>query len=163
MSGTPLHARVEKEIGRLADLSREELVDLWVKAHGCKPPKGVKQMLLERSAAYRIQAKAYGGLKPATRRYLLAVANGGSANQSETPVARNSSAPQPGARLVRQDEAKALDAARKFRNLLIRVFPRPAPQWFEFSYGFRRSGELMAKWAAVGSREDLTHLTYSQT
>jgi hypothetical protein len=31
MSGTRSQARVEEEIGRLAGLSREELVDLWVK------------------------------------------------------------------------------------------------------------------------------------
>jgi len=102
MSGCPLDARTEEEIGRLADLSREELADLWAKAHGCKPPKGVKRALLERSAAYRIQARAFGGLKPATRRYLLAVANGRSEKQSRTPVARKMSMPQPGARLVRQ-------------------------------------------------------------
>lgn len=102
MSSASLHAKVEEEIGRLAGLSRGELVDLWITAHGRKPPKGVKRALLERSAACRIQAKVFGGLKPATRKYLLTVASGRSDNQSETPVARNSSTPRPGARLVRQ-------------------------------------------------------------
>jgi hypothetical protein len=106
MSGTTLHAEVEEEIGRLADLSRQDLVDLWIKAHGCPPPKGVKRALLERSAAYRIQAKIHGGLKSATRRYLLAFADGKSEKQSETPVARRSCVPQPGARLVRQWHGK---------------------------------------------------------
>lgn len=106
MSSASLHARIEGEIGRLADLSREELADLWVKAHGCKPPKGVKRALLERSAAYGIQTRTFGGLKPATRRYLLTLANGASGEQSKTPVDRKSSVPQPGTRLVRQWHGK---------------------------------------------------------
>ena len=106
MSSAALHAKIEEEIGRLAGLSRQELVDLWIKAHGRKPPKGVKRGLLERSAAYRIQAKAYGGLKPATRRHLLALVDASSDDQSETPVARKQSAPQLGARLVRQWHGK---------------------------------------------------------
>ena len=106
MSGAPLHVRIDEAIGRLADLSREQLVELWIKAHGRKPPKGVKRALLERSAAYRIQARAVGGLKPATRRHLLALANGRSKKPSQTPAARKPSVPRPGARLVRQWRGK---------------------------------------------------------
>ena len=106
MSGPSLHMKVEEEISGLAELSRQGLVDLWVKARGCNPPKGVKRMLLERSAAYRIQAKAYGGLKPATRRYLLAVANGETGKPSGAPIAHKPRIPQRGARLVRQWHGK---------------------------------------------------------
>ncbi|MDP2619265.1 MAG: DUF2924 domain-containing protein [Hyphomicrobiales bacterium] len=106
MSGPSLHMKVEEEISGLAELSRQELVDLWVKARGCNPPKGIKRPLLERSASYRIQARAYGGLKPATRRYLLALADRRPGNQSETPAAQKQCIPQPGARLVRQWHGK---------------------------------------------------------
>ena len=106
MSSAPLHAKIEEEIVRLAELPREELVDLWVRAHGRMPPKGVKRMLLERSAAYRIQAKAYGGLKPATRRYLLAVAEAGTGKLSGAPIAHKPRIPQRGARMVRQWHGK---------------------------------------------------------
>ena len=96
--------KVEAQIAGLAVLSRQELVDRWVKAHGCRPPKGVKRGLLERSAAYHIQTRVFGGLKPATRRYLLAVAAG----KLETPAeasavsAKRRPLPRSGARLVRQ-------------------------------------------------------------
>jgi hypothetical protein len=106
MSSAALYAKIEEEIGHLADLSRQELVDLWIKAYGCRPPKGVKRPLLERSAAYRIQAKAYGGLKPATRRYLLAVANGETGKLSGAPIAHKPRIPQRGARMVRQWHGK---------------------------------------------------------
>src|SRR5438046_5091965 len=53
-----------EEIARLADLSREELIQDWVKTHGRLPPKGISRRLLELSAAHALQTKAFGGLKP---------------------------------------------------------------------------------------------------
>lgn len=61
---------LEQEIAAIGDLSREELVERWVKTHGCLPPKGIKRGLLERSAAWRLQAKRLGGFKPDVRRTL---------------------------------------------------------------------------------------------
>ena len=58
-------------IGRL---SRDDLVRHWASAHGRPPPKGVSRRLLEFAAAYHLQSKAMGGLKPGTRRTLLRVA-----------------------------------------------------------------------------------------
>jgi hypothetical protein len=48
----------------------------------------------------------YGGLKPATRRYLLAVANGETGELSGVPTAHKPRIPQRGARLVRQWHGK---------------------------------------------------------
>jgi hypothetical protein len=61
---------IQAEIRELADLSREELVARWAKAHGCAPPKGVRQELLARSAAWHLQAKRLGGYTTETRRLL---------------------------------------------------------------------------------------------
>ena len=38
-------------------LSREQLAWLWERTYGCLPPKGVRRGLLERSAAFEIQAR----------------------------------------------------------------------------------------------------------
>lgn len=69
MSGKEM---LEREIAALGDLAREELAIRWMKAHGCPPPKGVKRGLLERSAAWHLQTKMFGGLSPEARRALKA-------------------------------------------------------------------------------------------
>lgn len=58
---------LEQEVAAICDLPREELVTLWVKTHGGVPPKGVKRGLLERSAAWHLQAKRLGGLSAHAR------------------------------------------------------------------------------------------------
>ena len=65
-TGSPGNSR------RSPGLTRGELIGLWEKAHGRPPPKGLSRRLLEYSAAYRVQAKAFGGLKPMVRRKLRA-------------------------------------------------------------------------------------------
>jgi hypothetical protein len=59
-----------KDVAGLGDLSRDELSDRWSKAHGCAPPKGIRQDLLVRSAAWHLQVKRLGGLTAETRRLL---------------------------------------------------------------------------------------------
>ncbi|MBZ0216630.1 MAG: DUF2924 domain-containing protein [Fimbriimonadaceae bacterium] len=90
-------AAVEKEIVRVADFSRQELVELWVKAHGHSPPKGIKRGLLERDHAHRLQGKAFGRLKPATAKALLAIARGQNVQSSSSSLSL-----KPGTRLVRE-------------------------------------------------------------
>jgi hypothetical protein len=36
-----------EEVARLADLTREALIDLWVSTHGYPPPKGISANALE--------------------------------------------------------------------------------------------------------------------
>lgn len=62
--------KLEQEIAAIGDLSREDLADRWLRAHGCPPPKGVKRGLLERSAAWHLQSKRLGGLSADTRRLM---------------------------------------------------------------------------------------------
>ena len=64
---------LEEEVAALGDLSRKELARLWENAHKCPPPKGVKRALLERSAAWHVQAKRLGGLSPTAKKALRPV------------------------------------------------------------------------------------------
>ena len=60
--------KLQLEVAAICDLERADLVALWVKTHGCPPPKGVKRGLLERSAAWHLQAQRLGGLSAHARR-----------------------------------------------------------------------------------------------
>lgn len=89
---------VAEEIARLGGLTREELVHRWMKAHGHSPPKGISRRLLELWAAYDIQAKVFGGLKPPVRRALAAALDPGAppSTWKSKPAAI-----KPGSQLVR--------------------------------------------------------------
>ena len=89
---------IANEIARLGDLTREELIERWIKTHRHPPPKGVSRRLLELSAAYALQAKAFGGLKPHLRKALA-----GALNPSSAPSRSMSKAAalKPGSQLVR--------------------------------------------------------------
>lgn len=62
----------EQEVAALGDLPHEDLVARWAKAHRCLPPKGLKRGLLERAAAWHLQAKSHGGLSPEAKKRLKA-------------------------------------------------------------------------------------------
>ncbi|UVK40723.1 DUF2924 domain-containing protein [Mesorhizobium sp. AR10] len=53
---------LDSEITGVGDLTRDDLTAAWTKTYGCPPPKGVKRGLLERPAAWHLQAKRLGGL-----------------------------------------------------------------------------------------------------
>lgn len=93
-------AGVEREIGLLADLPRVDLAKRWRGFYGIRPPKGVSQQLMIRAIAYEMQAKMYGGLKPAVSRQLQRIAAGLVAGDPVT--VRAVSRLKPGARLVRE-------------------------------------------------------------
>lgn len=65
---------LDSEIAGIGDLTRDELTAAWTKAYGCPPPKGVKRGLLERSAAWHVQAKRLGSL-PSTVKKTLGAGN----------------------------------------------------------------------------------------
>ena len=93
-------AEFEREIDALAEFARAELVERWRTHYRTEPPKGISRRLLIRAIAYEMQAKRYGGLKPATDRRLRMFANG-TANGDHG--GRKTAPPlQSGARLVRE-------------------------------------------------------------
>jgi Protein of unknown function (DUF2924) len=63
-------SRLETEIGRLADLPRDELVANWVTFFRNPPPRGVGRNLLELGIAWHMQARQLGGHAPSVRRHL---------------------------------------------------------------------------------------------
>jgi hypothetical protein len=65
---------VSSQIAQLPSFSRQQLLDLWLKLHGRAAPPGIRRELMVPFLAYRIQEKAYGGLKTATRSKLLRIA-----------------------------------------------------------------------------------------
>ena len=78
--------RIAGELSAIPGLTRGELIGLWEKAHGRPPPKGLSRRLLEYGAAYRVQVKAFGGLKPMVRRKLRAGAVSGERTSKSTPA-----------------------------------------------------------------------------
>lgn len=95
----------------MADLSRAALVDNWQKMFKAPPPKGVKRGLLERAHAYQFRARRSGGLRSATRKRLLAIADRGniarsasseSGDDHRAKVRRKSATLKPGMRLIRE-------------------------------------------------------------
>ena len=67
---------VADQLEAIRDLPRSELVERWITIHRRPPPKGLSRRLLEYAAAYDVQAREHGGLKPAIRRKLHQVASG---------------------------------------------------------------------------------------
>jgi hypothetical protein len=101
---------VAAEIARLPTLSRRQLLDLWVKQYGRAAPSGVRKSLLVPFLAYRLQEKAYGGLKLSTRAELRRIAR---ANEkgSNTISTRLRSRIRPGTRIVRQWKGKSIEVS----------------------------------------------------
>ncbi len=93
-------AEFEQRIVALSDLPRPALVERWRTHYRTDPPKGISRRLLVRAIAYEMQAKRYGGLKPATDRRLRMLANG-TAN-GDHGGRKTAPTLQPGARLVRE-------------------------------------------------------------
>jgi hypothetical protein len=61
---------VAERVAALGDLSRLDLIELWVKRYGVEPPVGMRQPMLLRAEAGHIQEKQLGGLSPICKRLL---------------------------------------------------------------------------------------------
>jgi hypothetical protein len=86
--------------------ARTDLIDAWIADHRAPPPKGFSTRLLFLSAAYEAQVRERGGLRPATRKRLLAAGavKGGGGTKS---MATAGCDPAPGTRLVREWQGKS--------------------------------------------------------
>lgn len=92
--------RVAAQLKAIRSLPRAVLMERWTAAHGRPPPKGLSRRLLVYAAAYHVQVKAFGGLKPVVRRRLLAVAD--RKPGTDTALAALPRTLAPGSRLVRE-------------------------------------------------------------
>jgi hypothetical protein len=113
---------VADQVTALASWPREELTAQWQKAYGSPPPKGIRQELLVRSAAWHLQARHFGALSPATRRALKAAiaeaergmakppspstSDGDLGASADVSVQRHRMPISPGARLLRDWNGK---------------------------------------------------------
>ncbi len=76
MKPEPLTAGCAREIASLCGLSRADLVERWVGLHGSPPIKTMTEGLLARGIAYEMQVRQIGGLTPAEKKALGALARG---------------------------------------------------------------------------------------
>jgi len=83
MAYTPDPA-LEAEIARLGDLDLRQLRKVWAARLGAVP-KHQSADLMRRRLAYELQVRAYGGLKPETRRRLRALYKAFKDNPDYTP------------------------------------------------------------------------------
>jgi hypothetical protein len=81
------------EIAGLSKLGIDELRERWKAMYGKAPTRKIGRSFLTRAIAYRLQERAYGGLKPSTRRLLARVAEetatGGSAKKPQIRKAQS--------------------------------------------------------------------------
>jgi Protein of unknown function (DUF2924) len=63
-------ATLSERLIQLSELSREELIALWIKHNSKPPPKATSNALLIRAAAYTIQERSLGGLKSKDKKAL---------------------------------------------------------------------------------------------
>src|ERR1700692_3114358 len=75
------------EIASLSKLGIDELSEGWKSMFGKAPSRGISRSFLTRAIAYRLQEKAFGGLKPSTRRVLAELAHDGANESSLAAVA----------------------------------------------------------------------------
>lgn len=59
------------EIASLSKLGINELRERWKAMHGKAPSREIGRSFLTRAIGYHLQERAYGGLKPSTRRLLV--------------------------------------------------------------------------------------------
>lgn len=88
------------DLAALSQRTYPELQAEWRRLYRSPPPKKISRDLLELGIAWKLQEKALGGLTPAARRQLDAIAN--ALRERGDIAAPRSAAPKLGARLVRE-------------------------------------------------------------
>jgi hypothetical protein len=91
----------------IAALSRARIEDLrkrWKTLYGNEPSGHIGRSFVIRAIAYRLQEKAFGGLKPSTRRLLARVAEEAAAESS--PKSLSVRKAKPGTILIREWQGK---------------------------------------------------------
>jgi len=80
-------AKRVSQIEALGDLSREELVEKWIKLFGVAPFKGARDVTLIRGIAYKLQERRAGGVSASTNSTLLNIATGDDVENLERNIA----------------------------------------------------------------------------
>lgn len=91
---------IARELANLASLKREALSERWRACYGSAPPPRTGRSLMIAALAYKLQERAFGALKPSTRRLLARIAEEASARRPlTTPPGRR---PSSGTVLLRE-------------------------------------------------------------
>ncbi len=90
---------VEAEIAGLAGLGLGALRERWSALYGTPAPRSLRRDLLVRAIAYQLQAKAFGGLSPVTKRLLREIA--AAAREGRSDASLIGPRVRPGTRLIR--------------------------------------------------------------
>ena len=120
--------RIAGELSAIPGLTRGELIGLWEKAHGRPPPKGLSRRLLEYSAAYQVQVKAFGGLKPMVRRKLRARAASGERTSKSTQAQCRSKVrilQRVWMKVLRRRSQRGRFSWQRLKALVDRYWPKP--------------------------------------
>ncbi len=138
------------EIASLLNLDIDELRERWKAMFGKTPSRDISRSFVTRAIAYRLQEKAFGGLKPSTQRLLAEFAddrvNGSAFAASLSRIVR------PGAALVREwrgisHQVSVLEKGFRFRGKRYRSLSGVAreitgTQWSgPLFFGLKRSQE----------------------
>jgi len=91
-----------EEIAGIPHSPRKALAARWEKTYGRPPPKGISRRLLEYAAAYELQTKALGGLKPAVKRKLSQARNSPAISRSTSSQSDRRKTLPAGSRLIRE-------------------------------------------------------------
>jgi hypothetical protein len=78
--------KLASQLERLHALNSAELRARWQTLFGAEPPPKLRSSLLLQGIAYRLQERAFGGLKPATVRWLERIADDATARRQVAPI-----------------------------------------------------------------------------
>jgi hypothetical protein len=92
------------EIADLSKLTIDELRDRWKAIYGKAPSREIGRSFLTRAISYRLQERAYGGLKPSTYRLLTKAIEEIATGSSKRPQTRMA---QSGTILIREWQGTA--------------------------------------------------------
>ena len=92
------------EIASLSNARVDELRDRWKALHGSAPSGEIERSFLTRAITYRLQERAYGGLKPSTCRLLTKAVEEIATGSSKRPQSRMA---QSGTILIREWQGTA--------------------------------------------------------
>jgi len=111
---------ISKQIAKLPSFSRQQLLDLWQDLHQRPAPRGIRRELMVPFLAYRMQERAYGGLKLSIRSELRRIARD-LEKQSGSKELRIRPRFLPGTRLFRQwrgesHEVVVVDSGYEYRG-----------------------------------------------
>lgn len=133
--------QISSEIARLFELKASELKDLWRAVYGNEPPPRSSRKLLISAIAYKIQERAFGGLKPSVIRMLEHASV--DLRGSRVPHARKITRASTGTILIREWQGKSHHVTVLARGVLYRKKNyRSLSQVARVITGCRRSGPL---------------------